>query len=249
MVHEEPRLVPRDHRAMARPRDQFAQGGHHLRRGAHGRDHFGHLHERHRVEEVQSRHPLRMGARSRDLGHDERRGVAREDRLWRHDRFEAAEQRALGFQVFHDGFDQDVAIRQVLHRRRGMDPTADALEFIGIDAALRDTATDHADDEFHRLACGTFEAVEAMHPVPGLGEELNNAATHGPGADDGDLEFVCHGHLPVNSGRRLSRKARMPSVLSGVSKSSRNSRFSSARAASGGKSGPWRGRSASTRCT
>ena len=32
----------------------------------------------------------------------------------------------------------------------------------------------------------------------------------------------------------------MPSVLSGVSKSSRNSRFSNARAASSGRSGPWR---------
>lgn len=80
--------------------------------------------------------------------------------------------------------------------------------------------------------------IMTAHRLPRLGKQLNDATLHGARADDAYGDFLRHVQQPLKTGLRFSRKARMPSDLSCVSNNSRNSRFSSARAASSGKSRP-----------
>ena len=97
----------------------------HVVGGGDGAHHFDQLHERHRIEEVQSDEALRALGRSQKLGDRNGRGIRSEDGVLLHDAVERGVHLFLFADVFDYGFDDDVAVGQVLHIRRAFEPGAD----------------------------------------------------------------------------------------------------------------------------
>ena len=86
--------------------------------GELGLDDLDERHQRRRVEEVHADDALRAGRRGRDLGHRERRGVRREDRVGSADPVELGEERALRLELLDDRLDHEVAVGERLELGR-----------------------------------------------------------------------------------------------------------------------------------
>ena len=104
------------------------------RLGEYAVDDFHDFHHRHRVEEVVARDAAGALAYGSHGSDGERRGVAREDALVAHDRFQLGKERALGDEVLDDRFDHQVAGRERRQARHPFDAPRDRVRIV--DASL-----------------------------------------------------------------------------------------------------------------
>ena len=95
---------------------------------------FNQLHLRHRVEEVDADQSLRVAEVGRDLGKLQAGGVAGEDGGWFGDGLDLREQRALGFEVLEDGFDDHIGLTRAVAGHVGDESVGGVAQPAGIAA-------------------------------------------------------------------------------------------------------------------
>jgi hypothetical protein len=99
-------------------------------------DHFHHLHQRHRIEEVVAGKALRPLQAAGDGRDRERGGVGGQHRVGRDDAFQLGEQALLDVQPFDDGFDHQLAAGQVAQAGGGPQAALAGLHGGRVHAAL-----------------------------------------------------------------------------------------------------------------
>jgi hypothetical protein len=205
VIHDEPWCVLGAHRHVTHALGERGQRVAHPGRGHDPVDHFHHLHQRDRVEEMEPGHPLRTLARRGDGGHLQRGGVGREDALGRHDALEVREELAFRGELLHDRLDHHLARIDVREDVRDLDPLGRRLGRVGRQTALLGKLRQHLPNVVARGGGGLRSGVVEHHPDAGLGRDLGDAASHDPGPDDRELEIGAvgiqrHGRTPWSSG-------------------------------------------------
>ncbi|MNI56330.1 hypothetical protein D3C73_1113250 [compost metagenome] len=178
----------------------------HFGRAAQAIDHFNHLHQRHRVEEVIAGHAARVLASSGDGGNGQGRRVRRQDAVFRHHAFQRREQVALHVQPFNDGFHHQLAGRHVGQRGGGLHTLQGGLRIGGGQLALLRQLVPGLTQGLARGGNRIGAGVVQAHAQAGLRRNLRNAAPHGPGAHDADGLNLRHQLSPACIGMDGARR-------------------------------------------
>ncbi len=186
MVDQKAGRIRRDRGEMPSLFGQLDQPLDHLRIAALAAHHFHQLHQRHRVEEMKTGHPLRAAAGRGDPRDRQRRGIGRQHRVLGDQRLQLDEQRLLGLEVLDDGLDQQVATGQLLQGRSRLHARQGGIEFFGAQAALGQTALQQLAIETQRLGDRLAARVVEPHLFASAGKQLSDAPPHGAGTDDSD---------------------------------------------------------------
>ena len=190
MVDDEARRVLGLHRGVPHLVRVGAEACAHGGVSLEARDDLDHFHQRHRVEEVVTRQPLRAleaGADSRD---GQRGGVGGQHRVRPHDVFQVGKQLALDVDAFDGGFDHQVAWGQVGQRGGGLQAGLVGLVLGSVDPALFQQLVPLRQHGGMGLLHGRCVDVEKMHLAAGLGRDLGDAATHGTRSHDAHMLVV-----------------------------------------------------------
>ena len=173
-------------------------------RGELGLHDLDERHQRRRVEEVHADDALGPGRRGRDLGHRERRGVGREDRVGPADPVELGEELALRLELLDDRLDHEVAVGERLELGRRRQPRNGRVAIGLLELALLDLAREEVPDPAGRRLAELGRHLAADRVVAGLDRELRDAAAHGAEADHADRADLRHAADP-RAWRRGSR--------------------------------------------
>ena len=103
---------------------------------------------------------LRRAAAGGDRRHRQRRRVRREQAGIGDDRFEVAEQLALGVEILDDRLDDDLAVGEILQRIGDVQPRDGGLRVIGAEPALLGELREHLRDRVARFGRSARAAVE-----------------------------------------------------------------------------------------
>ena len=193
LVHEKARRIREPHRlARHAPADDHERLGHPVF-GQKTVDHFDELHQRHRIEEMKAAEALRCFELGCDSRHRQRRRVRGEYAIGRDDVFELREKLALRLEVFHDGFDHDMARLEVGKPIDDLDAAWRRPPHPPAHAALLCGASEHLRHEVARFLRRAGPRVGDQHVHAARGGDLNDAAPHRAGADhaDGQVRPVC----------------------------------------------------------
>ena len=206
-------------------------------------DDFDQPHQRRRIEEMQARHPRRIGAAGGDFGDRQRGGVGQQHGVRRDALFQFAKQFALGFEIFDNGLDDDAGGRRLIKRLDRPQAIEHAVLCVLGHTAFRHLAVERLADCCNRFADRAVTRIEHQRREAGVRADLRDAAPHGAGAEHSDRQIWMrqvprHVYLPSNVGFRFSRKARMPSFWSLVANCNWNALRSSINAVSSGAFSP-----------
>src|SRR5690606_23323202 len=157
--------------------------------GRDGVDDLDQLHQRDRVEIVQTRDASLVLAGCRDLRHRQRRGVTGQDGVGPADAIEFREDLLLHVQLLDDRLDHHVAVGQRLQAVDYLDVVDGGLHRLAGHTAFLDRPVQHAGDELLRLRRGTGRRVVHLTDHAAFDRHLYDTPAHGPGTDDADLEI------------------------------------------------------------
>jgi hypothetical protein len=159
-------------------------------------DELDERHQGRRVEEVHADDTLGSGRRSGDLGHRERGGVGREDRIRPADPVELREDRALGLELLHDRLDHQVAAGEHFKLCGDGEPCDCSVALSLFELPLLDLAGEEmADPACCRLGeLGSHLASDRV--VASLDRELRDPGTHRAEADHADRADLHHRRDP-----------------------------------------------------
>jgi hypothetical protein len=122
--------------------------------------------------------------------HGQRGRVAGQHGLCRHQRFEFGEQRFLDLQPLHDGFDDEVACRQVNEGGGQQQPFFVPGGRAGVDAAFFNQLVPLGADGFARFFGGARLRVHQPDGASGLHGDLRDAAPHGASANYSHIRVI-----------------------------------------------------------
>ena len=164
--------------------------------GAEACNDLDHFHQRHRVEVVVAGKSLRV-LQGRSDGRDrQRRGVGGQNRIGSNQSFQLLEDALFDFELFDDGFDDQIASRQVRQGRGGCQAGQVGLRLFGGESAFFDQLGPGGLEAVDGLLAGLCLAVVQQDLAACLGADLGNAPAHGArahNADDGKWIF----HAPI----------------------------------------------------
>ena len=194
VVDDEAGGVLRLNRCVAHLAGKLGQALANGRVGLEACDYFDHFHEGHRVEEVVARKlggALQGGGNG---GHGQRRGVGHQHGGGGQHFFQIGEQAFLDVELFDDGFDHQIAPSQVLQLGGAQQAAFVARYGFGRQAAFFLQLVPLLEHGITRLGDGFGLGVVEPDLAACLRSNLGNAASHGAGANDGDL-LKCKGHV------------------------------------------------------
>ena len=150
------RVVRRDHLLAERAVGKGGECGDQRGIGLRRRDHFDKAHIARRIEEVRAEEPAaHIGNRGGDARDGQAGGVAGEDGARRKVRHNALEQGGLDLEIFGDGFDDPIALREPGQ--------------VIVESARRDQAAERRFKEGRGFRLGKcFERDEGKRPLRGL---------------------------------------------------------------------------------
>ena len=129
-----------------------------------------------------------------DLGHGQRRGVRREDRIGSDDRLELPEELVLDRELFERGFDHDVTAGEIGQLVRQREPRDCGVPRVRRERPLLDLARQEVRDPVARLLGACDLDLAADRCEFGLDRELCDAGAHRAEADHADrADLSCHG--------------------------------------------------------
>ena len=197
VVDDESRRVLGAYAAVAHAFGQCQQRITYGRVGGEAVDDFDHLHQRYRIEEVETGNPFRHLAGTGNGRHRQRRSVGGEDAVRRDNGFQPGQQFLFGVQPFDDGFDHHVAIGQRFQRVDNLQALKGRRCGNRFDLALGNQFVERGGQAGPGASGRTVAGVKEAHGQTGLGGDLGDAAAHDAGADQTeDVEGRGHVHAP-----------------------------------------------------
>ena len=166
-------------------------------------DHFHHFHQRHGIEEVAARDAVRQARAGGNGSYRQRGGIGGQHALVADDGVQRIEQRALGVQLFDDGFDDNVAAGQRVQRGRCAQLLSGRVGGGCGELAFAGQRGELLSHGGHGLGGGAVLHVVQQHGDAGLRGHLRDAASHGAGAGHAERE-------PAWLGGRSRRACRLP---------------------------------------
>ncbi len=184
VVDDEAGRVGGQNGAMAETASQIHKRPFDIDSGVGAADDLDELHRRHGIEEVIAGDTFRPFGGGGDRRHRQGRGVGRDDGARGDDGLQRAHQVALGFEPLDDGFDDKIRARQRMERLDRPDAIEQSFDRGRVRLACRRPGAPARDDLLEgRRSLARF-AVHQHDAEPGRRENLGDAGTHDPRADD-----------------------------------------------------------------
>ena len=179
--------------------------------GGEAADYLDQRHARRGIEEMQPHHAFRPRQAGRDRRDGNRRGIGGQNRFRTQQGLQATKKIALDLEILDHRFDDQPRRLQILQLLGGSNAVEDRLAFLVGELAFLDQEVQilrHGLTAFrHRVGA----AIEQEYRVAGGCGHLGDAAAHGAGANDGDIDAGnkrAHGRIrrARSPGRCLGRR-------------------------------------------